>query len=253
MTGSLVLLRHGQSTWNELNLFTGWHDVPLSPTGINEARQAGIAMAKAGLRFDAGHTSLLERAIETSRLALHELGQDDLVVRRDWRLNERHYGALQGLDKRTVTTLHGAQQTEIWRRSFDTAPPPVETTDKEHPLNDPVYQKLVGEGFDPRLLPATECLQDVLARVSSFFDEIVAPQLAKNLNVLITAHGNSLRALFMHVDGISATDITNVNIPTGIPRLYTFDSGGDMSTATYLGDPQAIADATLNVSRQSSV
>lgn len=253
MTGSLVLLRHGQSTWNELNLFTGWHDVALSPQGVNEARQAGITMATAGLRFDASHTSLLQRAIETARLALHELGQDDLEVRRDWRLNERHYGSLQGLDKRTTTARHGAEQTEIWRRSFDIAPPPVEKTDPEHPLNDPLYQELIGQGFDPRLLPATECLKDVLERVTPFFEEIVAPQLAKDLNVLITAHGNSLRALFMHVDGISSDDIAHVNIPTGVPRLYTFGSRGELTAVTYLGDPQAIAAATLGVSRQSSV
>ncbi|MEO5974599.1 MAG: 2,3-bisphosphoglycerate-dependent phosphoglycerate mutase [Ilumatobacteraceae bacterium] len=252
MTGSLVLLRHGQSTWNELNLFTGWHDVPLSPTGIKEARHAGATMRQAGLHFDAGHTSLLNRAIETSRLALHELGQDELEVRRDWRLNERHYGALQGLDKRSVTALYGAEQTEIWRRSFDTAPPPIERSNPDHPLNDPRYIELVAEGFDPKLLPTTECLKDVLARVVPFFDEIVAPQLADNLDVLVTAHGNSLRALFMHLDGVSSADIAKVNIPTGVPRLYTFGAHREVSTVRYLGDPEKIAAAMLGVSKQSS-
>jgi len=252
MTGSLVLLRHGQSTWNELNLFTGWHDVPLSPTGIQEARQAGITMRQAGLHFDAGHTSLLSRAIETSRLALHELGQDDLVVRRDWRLNERHYGSLQGLDKRSVTALHGAEQTEIWRRSFDVAPPPIERSNLEHPLNDPRYIALIDEGFDPELLPATECLKDVLARIVPFFEEIVAPQLADNLDVLVTGHGNSLRALFMHLDGVSQVDIAKVNIPTGVPRLYTFGANREVSAVKYLGDPEKIAAATRSVSQQSS-
>lgn len=252
MTGSLALLRHGQSTWNELNLFTGWHDVPLSPTGIQEAHQAGITMRNAGLRFDAAHTSLLSRAIETSRLALHELGQDDLLVRRDWRLNERHYGSLQGLDKRSVSALHGAEQTEIWRRSFDVAPPPIERSNPEHPLNDPRYIELIDEGFDPALLPATECLKDVLARVVPFFEEVVAPQLDDNLDVLVTGHGNSLRALFMHLEGISPADIAKVNIPTGVPRLYTFGEHREISATKYLGDPEKIAAATRSVSRQSS-
>lgn len=253
MTGSLVLLRHGQSTWNALNLFTGWHDAPLSPTGVIEAQQAGITMRQAGLHFDAGHTSLLNRAIETSRLALHELGQDDLVVRRDWRLNERHYGSLQGLDKRSVTALYGTEQTEQWRRSFDIAPPPIETSNPEHPLNDPTYIKLVADGFDPGLLPATECLKDVLARVVPFFEEIVVTQLADNLNVLITCHGNSLRALFMQLDDISVDEIAKVNIPTGVPRLYTFDVHRKVSAVKYLGDPKIIAAATRLVSEQSAL
>lgn len=253
MTGSLVLLRHGQSTWNALNLFTGWHDVPLSPTGVIEAQQAGTTMRLAGLHFDAGHTSLLSRAIETSRLALHELGQDDLVVRCDWRLNERHYGSLQGLNKKSVTALYGAEQTELWRRSFGIAPPPIEKSNPEHPLNDPLYIKLVADGFDPALLPATECLKDVLARVIPYFEEIVVPQLADNLDVLVTAHGNSLRALFMQLDGISADEIAKVSIPTGVPRLYTFDAHRNVSTVNYLGDPEIIAAATRGVSEQSTL
>lgn len=253
MTGSLVLLRHGQSTWNALNLFTGWHDVPLSPVGVIEAQQAGVTMRQAGLHFDAAHTSLLSRVIETSRLALHELGQDDLLVRPDWRLNERHYGSLQGLDKRRVTALYGAEQTELWRRSFDIAPPAIETSNPEHPLNDPIYIKLVAEGFDPELLPATECLKDVLARVVPFFEEIVAPQLADNLDVLVTGHGNSLRGLFMHLDGISADEIAKVSIPTGVPRLYTFDAHRNVSAVNYLGDPEKIAAATRSVSEQSAL
>ncbi len=253
MTGSLVLLRHGQSTWNALNLFTGWHDVPLSPTGIIEARRAGETMRQAGLHFDAGHTSLLSRAIETARLALHELGQDDLVLRRDWRLNERHYGSLQGLDKKATTALHGVEQTALWRRSFDIAPPPVDKSSPEHPINDPIYIELIRQGLDPGLLPATECLKDVLARVVSFFEEIIVPQLASNLNVLITAHGNSLRALLMHVDGLSADEIAGINIPTGVPRLYTFGPHRELSSVTYLGDPKAIAAATHSVAQQSSL
>lgn len=242
-----------QSTWNALNLFTGWHDVPLSPTGITEALQAGITMRQAGLRFDAGHTSVLSRAIETARLALHELGQDDLVVRRDWRLNERHYGSLQGLDKRATAALHGAEQTMLWRRSFDIAPPPVEKSNAEHPLNDPLYTELIRQGLDPELLPATECLKDVLARVVPFFEEIVAPQLAAGLNVLITAHGNSLRALFMYLDHVSASEIAAINIPTGVPRLYIFGTHREITSVRYLGDPDAIAAATHGVARESSL
>lgn len=253
VTGSLVLLRHGQSTWNALNLFTGWHDVPLSPNGITEARQAGITMRDAGLHFDAGHTSLLSRAIETSRLALHELGQDDLVVRRDWRLNERHYGSLQGLNKKAIVELHGSEQTKLWRRSFDIAPPPVEKSSAEHPANDPLYVELIRQGLDPGVLPATECLKDVLARVSPFFAEIVAPQLDANLNVLITAHGNSLRALLMQLEHISEQEIAEINIPTGVPRLYTFGPHRQVSSVTYLGDPKAIAAATHGVAQQASL
>lgn len=252
MTGSLVLLRHGQSTWNALNLFTGWHDVPLSPTGIAEARQAGMTMRQAGLHFDAGHTSVLSRAVETSRLALHELGQDDVIVRRDWRLNERHYGSLQGLDKRATTALHGAERTALWRRSFDVAPPPVEKSSPEHPINDPIYTNLISQGLDPKLLPATECLKDVLARVVPFFEEIVVPQLSTDLNVLITAHGNSLRALLMHLEFVSEQNIAGINIPTGVPRLYTFDAHRKVVSAEYLGDPETIAAATNSVARQSS-
>lgn len=251
MTGSLVLLRHGQSTWNALNLFTGWHDVPLSPVGETEARHAGVTMRESGLHFNSGHTSLLSRAVETARLALHELGQDELVIRRDWRLNERHYGALQGLDKKATTALHGAEQTFLWRRSFDVSPPPVEKSSPEHPTNDPLYYELISQGLDPDLLPATECLKDVVARVVPFFTEIVAPQLSSGDNVLITAHGNSLRALLMHLERISPEGITEINIPTGVPRLYTFDSKFDVVSAKYLGDADTIAAATNGIARQS--
>jgi 2,3-bisphosphoglycerate-dependent phosphoglycerate mutase len=165
MPGTLILLRHGQSTWNELNLFTGWHDVPLTDQGVAEAKAAGVLLREAGFRFSAAHTSLLQRAMETNRLVLEELGQADLPVARTWRLNERHYGALQGLDKKATTQLHGAEQTMIWRRSFDVAPPPVDTSSPEHPINDPRYAALVAEGLDQKELPATECLQDVIVRV----------------------------------------------------------------------------------------
>jgi 2,3-bisphosphoglycerate-dependent phosphoglycerate mutase len=251
MPGILVLLRHGQSTWNEQNLFTGWHDVPLTPRGVEEARQAGRTMRAAGLQFTTSHTSLLTRAIETHRLALHEMGQDDLAVERSWRLNERHYGALQGLDKKETTARHGAEQTHIWRRSFDVPPPPVALDSPEHPANDPLYQRLIAEGLDPHVLPATECLKDVLARVLPYWDDVIAPQIREGHDVLVTAHGNSLRALVMHLEGISPDEIAEFNIPTGVPRRYRFANDMRVAEVGYLGDATAIAQATEAVARQA--
>lgn len=247
MTGTLVILRHGQSTWNLENLFTGWHDVPLSEQGEREARQAGVTMAEAGLRFDVSHTSVLERAVTTQHLALVELGQVWLPVQRHWRLNERHYGALQGLDKKATSERHGAEQTHIWRRSYDTPPPPVSKASAEHPLNDPRYRLL-----PPDLLPATECLKDVVARVLPYWYDAVAPQLMAGLDVLITAHGNSLRALLMHLEGVSEADIASVNIPTGVPRTYTFDDRLGVTSSAYLGDAEAIAAAADAVAKQAT-
>lgn len=251
MPGILVLLRHGQSTWNERNLFTGWHDVPLTPKGVHEAQAAGRTMAAAGLRFATSHTSLLTRAMETHRLALHEMGYDDLETHRSWRLNERHYGALQGLDKKETTARHGAEQTHVWRRSFDVPPPPVALDSPEHPANDPVYQRLIAEGLDPTLLPATECLKDVLERVLPYWNDVIAPQLRNGLDVLVTAHGNSLRALVMHLEGISPDEIAEFNIPTGVPRRYQFTDDMRVASVEYLGDAAAIAEATEAVARQA--
>lgn len=255
MTGLLVLLRHGQSTWNALNLFTGWHDAPLSEIGIAEAKAAGVTMRQEGLRFDVGYTSLLARAITTSQLALHELGQDNLTVHRDWRLNERHYGALQGLDKKATTSKYGADQVALWRRSFDVSPPLVDTSSPEHPINDPLYKELLDGGLDARLLPGGECLKDVVARVIPFFTSEVVSQLRQNNNVLITAHGNSLRALLMHLEGATDSEIATINIPTGVPRLYTFNDGdlsaGARPNARYLGDQAAIALQINEVIKQS--
>ena len=256
MTGLLVLLRHGQSTWNALNLFTGWHDAPLSDIGIAEARAAGATMRQEGLHFDVGYTSLLARAIMTSQLALHQLGQDDLTVHRDWRLNERHYGALQGLDKKATTAKYGAAQVSLWRRSFAVPPPLVDDSSPEHPANDPLYKELLDGGMNPKLLPAGECLKDVVARVIPFFTSEVMPQLQNNKNVIVTAHGNSLRALLMHLEGVSETEIATVNIPTGVPRLYTFGNdnkiAGTKTAVRYLGDPTTIA-ALINEVVQQSV
>lgn len=251
MTGTLVLLRHGQSTWNQLNLFTGWHDVELTDQGVREAGAAGITMKEAGLVFDIAHTSLLRRAIETNQLALSAMGLD-IPIERSWRLNERHYGALQGLDKKETTLRHGAEQTMIWRRSFDVPPPPVDATSPEHPANDPRYQQLIAEGLDASLLPATECLADVLVRVLPYWNDVITPQLREGKNVLVTAHGNSLRALVMHLEQISRDDIVEFNIPTGVPRLYELSDTLAVKSVEYMGDQEAIAAAAEAVAKQAS-
>ena len=246
MTGSLVILRHGESTWNQLNLFTGWHDVPLSEKGTAEARSAGLTLKDEGLSFDIVHTSLLTRAVVTSQLALEALGQVCLPVQRSWRLNERHYGALQGLDKKETTARHGEEQTKLWRRSYDTPPPVVDTSSPEHPVNDPRYRRL-----PVAVLPGSECLKDVVARVLPYWYDVVVPQLQAGWDVLIVAHGNSLRALVMHLEGISEQDIAELNIPTGAPRRYTFDAALNVTSAKYLGDAEAVAAAAAAVAAQA--
>lgn len=246
MTGTLVLLRHGQSTWNELNLFTGWHDVELTVQGEREATAAGAVMRDEGLRFDFAHTSVLTRAVMTCHLALREMGQVWLPLQRHWRLNERHYGALQGLDKKATAARHGDEQTNLWRRSFDVPPPAVESSSPEHPVNDPRYRFI-----DRAALPATECLKDVVARVLPYWNSEVVPQLQADMNVLVTAHGNSLRALVMYLEGISEADIAELNIPTGVPRRYAFDSSMKVTEVAYLGDQAAIAAAAAAVANQS--
>jgi len=246
MTGTLVLLRHGQSTWNELNLFTGWHDVELTALGKSEASAAGTLMKAEGLVFDFAHTSLLTRAVRTCNLALEAMDQMWLPLQRHWRLNERHYGALQGLDKKATTELHGAEQTNLWRRSYDIPPPPVDTTSPEHPVSDARYRFIA-----PQDLPATECLKDVVARVLPYWKTEIVPQLQANMNVLVVAHGNSLRALIMYLESISEAAIAELNVPTGVPRKYTFTSDMKVGDATYLGDPEAIAQAAAAVANQS--
>jgi 2,3-bisphosphoglycerate-dependent phosphoglycerate mutase len=242
----MVTLRHGQSTWNQENLFTGWHDVPLTAKGEEEARAAGRTMAAAGLLFDTSHTSVLIRAVDTQILALAEMGQGWLPVQRHWRLNERHYGALQGLDKRATAERHGAEQTFLWRRSFDVPPPPLDTDHQEHPVHDRRYRLL-----PPDVLPAAECLRDVVARVLPYWHDVIAPQLLAGLDVLVTAHGNSLRALMMHLEGVSPEEIPAVNIPTGVPRRYEFDAKLRVRSAEYLGDADKIAEAAEAVARQA--
>ncbi len=245
--GKLVLLRHGQSTWNQLNLFTGWHDVPLSTQGVLESSQAGKTLAASGITFDCAHTSVLARAAMTCHLALVEMDQVWLPVQRHWKLNERHYGALQGLGKKQTADQHGAVQTKLWRRSYDVAPPAVELSSQEHPVNDPRYRFIA-----PSLLPGTECLQDVVARVVPYFHDEIVPQLRQGMNVLVVAHGNSLRALVMMLEAISTQDIAELNVPTGIPRLYQLADDLSIKEVSYLGDQDAISVAIQAVAQQAS-
>jgi 2,3-bisphosphoglycerate-dependent phosphoglycerate mutase len=244
--GTLVVVRHGESTWNQQNLFTGWHDVPLSAKGEIEAAAAGRTMRDAGLVFDVGHTSLLTRAVETAHLALQAMDQQWLPLQRSWRLNERHYGALQGLDKKETTERHGEAQTKLWRRSFDVPPPVVDASSSEHPRHDVRYRQL-----PPDVLPATECLKDVVARVLPYWHDVIVPQLRAGLQVLVVAHGNSLRALIKHLEDISDDAIADLNVPTGQPRLYAFDETFSVTRAAYLADPEAIRAATDAVARQA--
>ncbi len=246
MTYPLVLLRHGESTWNQQNLFTGWHDVPLSATGEAEAQAAGEVLAAEGLWFDKAHTSVLLRAVHTANLALGALGQLWLPVERSWRLNERHYGALQGLDKKQTAEPHGLEQVKLWRRSYDVPPPPVADDSPEHPRNDPRYRRLA-----PDALPASECLADVVARVLPYWHDAIVPDLRAGLTIIVIAHGNSLRALLKHLEGVSDAEIAEVNIPTGIPRLYELDDDLQVESVRYLGDAAAAEAAAEAVKRQA--
>ena len=247
----LVLLRHGQSRWNADNLFTGWHDVDLTEQGEAEARQAGRLLAdEAGLDLRVLHTSLLTRAVRTADLALEMAGRTWLPVRRHWRLNERHYGALQGLDKKETTARHGEAQVKLWRRGYGTPPPPVEPGSEHHPAGDPRYRDVPVE-----LLPRSECLADVVARVLPYwYDAIVPDLLAEGPRggvVLVVAHGNSLRALRKHIDGIGDDEIVGLDVPTGIPFRYHLADDLSVVSSGYLGDPEAARVAAEAVSRQA--
>ncbi len=244
--GKLVLVRHGQSIWNVENLFTGWTDVDLSEVGRGEARTAGRQLLAEGITVDIAHTSVLKRAIRTLWIMLDEMDRMWIPVERSWRLNERHYGALQGLDKVQTAERHGAAQVKIWRRSYDIPPPPLALDDQRHPRFDPRYAAV-----DPSELPATESLKDTLARVLPYWRESISPQLAAGRNVLVVAHGNSLRALVKMLDGLSESDIVELNIPTGIPILYELDAALEPVSHRYLGDPAAAAAAAEAVRRQS--
>lgn len=245
-THTLVLLRHGQSTWNLENVFTGWTDVPLSAAGEDEARASGRLMADAGIAFDVVHTSVLRRAIDTASLSLDEMGLGWIPVVRHWRLNERHYGELQGLNKKETADKHGQDQVHIWRRAYNTAPPPLDPKDDRHPAKDRRYRNL-----PPELLPATECLADVVERMLPYWYDAIVPDLTDGKTVLVVAHGNSLRALVKHLDGISDDEIPSLNIPTGVPLRYELDGDMRAVSSEYLGDPAAIAAAAEAVAKQA--
>jgi 2,3-bisphosphoglycerate-dependent phosphoglycerate mutase len=246
MSHKLILLRHGQSEWNLENLFTGWTDIGLTEQGEVEARTAGRLMAEEGLKPDIMFTSVLKRATETADLALEEAGWTDIPTRRSWRLNERHYGDLQGLNKKETAAKHGDDQVLIWRRSYDTPPPPLEVDDERHPTHDPLYADV-----DPEDLPATEALSNVVDRMLPYWFEEIAPEVKAGKTVLIVAHGNSLRALVKHLDEVSEEDIVGLNIPTGIPLVYELDDDLEPIESHYLGDEEAAAAAAEAVAKQA--
>ncbi len=246
-TYTLVLLRHGQSEWNLKNLFTGWVDVDLTDQGRSEARSAGQLMREETLNFDVLHTSLLRRAINTAHLALDEMNLGWINVKRSWRLNERHYGALQGLDKKETTEKHGEAQVKLWRRSYDVPPPSLSLDDQQHPRFDPRYANLA-----PDLLPHAECLQDTVQRMLPYWYDAIVPDMIAHKRVLVVAHGNSLRALVKHLDGMSNEAIVGLNIPTGIPLVYELDAALKPLRSRYLGDPEAASKAAAAVAQQAS-
>jgi 2,3-bisphosphoglycerate-dependent phosphoglycerate mutase len=245
MTSTLVLLRHGESTWNAENLFTGWVDVPLSDKGQAEAKRGGELLREAGVLPDVLHTSLLRRAISTANIALDGADRHWIPVKRDWRLNERHYGALQGKNKKQTLDTYGEEQFMLWRRSYDTPPPEIELGDEFSQDSDPRYADL---GAD---MPRTECLKDVVARLLPYWESAIVPDLQAGKTVLVAAHGNSLRALVKHLDGISDESIAGLNIPTGIPLRYDLDENFKPTNpgGTYL-DPEAAAKAAAAVANQ---
>jgi len=242
----LVLLRHGESTWNKENRFTGWTDVDLTDTGREEAAVAGRLLKEGGYEFDVAYTSVLTRAIRTLFIALDELNRLWITVHKSWRLNERHYGALQGLNKAETAAKHGEAQTKLWRRSYDIPPPPLSVDDPRHPSHDPRYASV-----DPKDLPATECLKDTVARFLPFWHERIVPAIRRRERVVIAAHGNSLRALVKFLDNVSDTDIVELNIPTGIPLVYELDDDLRPIRSYYLGDPEAARRAAEKVAAQA--
>jgi 2,3-bisphosphoglycerate-dependent phosphoglycerate mutase len=244
---TLVLLRHGESTWNRENRFTGWTDVDLTDKGREEAEAAGRLLADGGYTFDIAYTSVLKRALRTNWIVLDVLDLLWIPVERSWRLNERHYGALQGLNKAETAAQHGAAQTKIWRRSYETPPPPLTPDDPRHPSHDPRYA-----GLSAGELPASEALKNTVARFLPYWNDVIAAAIRSGRRVLITAHGNSLRALVKHLDHISDQDIAELNIPTGIPLVYELDAELAPVRHFYLGDPDAARKAAEAVARQAS-
>jgi 2,3-bisphosphoglycerate-dependent phosphoglycerate mutase len=243
----LILLRHGESTWNLENLFTGWTDVPLSDRGVAEAREGGRLLKEAGLRPGVVHESLLLRAIQTTQLALAEMDLSWIPVHRSWRLNERHYGALQGLNKQQTAEKYGEDKVKLWRRSYDVRPPALEPSDPRHPSHDRRYATL-----PPELLPSTECLADVVDRMLPYWYDAIVPDLLRHPCVLVSAHGNSLRALVKHLDGLSEQEVLELNIPTGVPRVYELDGDFKPKSWRYLGDAAEIERRAAAVKAQAS-
>jgi 2,3-bisphosphoglycerate-dependent phosphoglycerate mutase len=241
----IVLLRHGESVWNRENRFTGWTDVGLSERGVGEAREAGRLLRDGGYAFDVAYTSVLKRAIKTLWIVLEEMDLMWIPVHGSWRLNERHYGALQGLDKAETAERHGEEQTRLWRRSYDVRPPALTVDDPRHPRRDPRYAAL-----RPEELPATECLKDTVERFLPYWRDAIAPRIRAGERVLIAAHGNSLRALVKHLDAISDDAIVGLNIPTGIPLVYELEDDLSAIRRFYLGDPAAVRKATEAVAGQ---
>ena len=242
---TLVLVRHGESTWNLENRFTGWTDVDLTPTGVEQAREAGRRLKEAKFEFDVAYTSVLKRAIWTLWHAMDAMDRTWLPVRNDWRLNERHYGALQGLNKADMARQYGEQQVLTWRRSYDTPPPPLAADDPRCERGDPRYASLAAGQ-----VPLTECLKDTVARVLPCWNEVLAPAIRSGQRVLIAAHGNSIRALVKYLDGISDADIVGLNIPNGIPLVYELDAALKPIRSYYLGDADAVAKAAAAVANQ---
>ena len=243
----VVLLRHGESVWNKENRFTGWKDVDLSDKGVVEACDAGRLMKEAGLTFDVAFTSVLKRAIKTLYRALDEMDLLWIPVTKHWRLNERHYGALQGLNKAETAAKHGEDQVKIWRRSYDIPPPPLTPDDERHPGRDPRYA-----GLSAAELPLSESLKDTVARFMPYWHETIAPAVKSGARVIVAAHGNSLRALVKYLDGVSDQDIVELNIPTGIPLVYELDEQLRPIRHYYLGDEKAAAEAAARVAQQAA-
>jgi 2,3-bisphosphoglycerate-dependent phosphoglycerate mutase len=243
----LVLIRHGQSTWNLENRFTGWTDVGLTEQGMEEAHSAGQLLREGGYVFDAAYTSVLRRAIKTLWIALEELGQEWLPVTRAWQWNERHYGALQGLNKSETAEKFGEAQVKIWRRSYDIPPPALESDDERHPRFDPRYAALT-----PEQLPATESLKITLERVLPYWHATLVPAIRSGQRLLLVAHGNSIRALVKYLDNVSEAEITELNIPTGVPLVYELNDEMKPITHYYLGDPEAVARAAAAVAAQGT-
>ena len=244
----IVLVRHGESTWNKENLFTGWTDVDLSEKGVEEAKEAGRVLKDQGYVFDIAYTSVLKRAIRTLWIVMDEMDLMWIPVIRDWRLNERHYGALQGLNKSEMAEKFGEEQVKIWRRSYDTRPPELEKTDPRSPANDPRYAELRKDE-----IPLTECLKDTVARFLPCWHEVIAPTVQSGKRVIIAAHGNSLRALVKYLDNIPDDVIPGVNIPTGMPLVYELDEALKPIRNYYLGDPEKVKKAMEAVAKQGSV